>query len=227
MKSIAISGSVRGTDKKSQAKQIRNEGSIPCILYGGEEIVHFAAPEAAFKYLVYTPHAKTVELKIDGKDYNAIMKDIQFHPVTDKILHIDFLQLHDEKPVVMDIPVKLNGSASGVKEGGRLILKLRNLKVKCIPSLLPDKIEIDINDLSIGKAVRVSDIVMEGVEMLDASNNIIVTVKVTREVVEEKPAAGATTTAAGATPAAGAAAPATGAPGAAPAKGAAPAPAKK
>jgi len=221
MKSIAIAGSLRATDKKNSAKQVRNAGSIPCILYGGEEVVHFAAPELSFKHLVYTPHAKTVDLNIDGKEYKAIMKDIQFHPVTDKILHIDFLQLHDEKPVEMDIPVKLTGSSIGVKEGGRLILKLRNLRVKSLPSLLPDKIVIAIDDISIGKAVRVQDIKMEGVEMLDAPNNIIVTVKVTREVVEEKPAAAATTAAAP-----GAAAPAAGAPaaaGAAPAKGAAPA----
>lgn len=221
MKSIAITGALRATDKKNSAKHVRNEGKIPCILYGGEEIVHFAAPELSFKYLVYSPHAKTVDLNIDGKEYKAIMKDIQFHPVTDKILHIDFLQLNDEKEVEMDIPVKLTGSSSGVKEGGKLILKLRNLRVRSLPSLLPDKIVIAIDDITIGKAVRVQDIKMEGVEMLDAPNNIIVTVKVTREVVEEKPAAAATTAAAA--PAAGAPA----ATGAAPAKGAAPAPAKK
>ena len=192
MKSIAIAGSLRATDKKNSAKQVRNSGSIPCILYGGEEIVHFAAPELSFKHLVYSPHAKTVELNIEGKEYKAIMQDIQFHPVTDKILHIDFLELHDAKPVVMDIPVQLTGSSSGVKEGGKLILKLRNLRVKTLPALLPDKIVIAIDDLSIGKSVRVSDIVMEGVEMLDAPNNIIVAVKITREVVEEKPAAGVT-----------------------------------
>ena len=157
MKSIAIAGSLRATDKKNSAKQVRNSGSIPCILYGGEEIVHFAAPELSFKHLVYSPHAKTVELNIEGKEYKAIMQDIQFHPVTDKILHIDFLELHDAKPVVMDIPVQLTGSSSGVKEGGKLILKLRNLRVKTLPALLPDKIVIAIDDLSIGKSVRVKE----------------------------------------------------------------------
>ena|ERR1017187_1977583 len=229
MKSIAISGTSRDVTKRKEAESIRRSGSIPCVLYGGSEQIHFAAPELSFKNLIYTPKSYLVDLNVDGKEYKAVMREIQFHPVTDKVLHIDFLELKEGKAVSIDVPVMLTGSSIGVKEGGRLILKLRNLKVKALAANLPDKIEIPIDNLGIGSSVRVSDIKIEGVEMLDASNNIIVAVKVTREVAPETPAAGAPAAGAAATPAAAGASPAKATPGAAaaPAAAAKAAPAKK
>ncbi len=215
MKSIAISGTSRDVTKRKEATTIRKSGGIPCVLYGGSEQIHFAAPELTFKNLVYTPNSYLVDLNVDGKEYKAVMREIQFHPVTDKVLHIDFLELKDGKAVTIDVPVKLTGSSSGVKEGGKLILKLRNLKVKALPTNLPDKVEIAIDNIGIGQSVRVGDIKIENVEMLDAKNNIIVAVKTTRDVAAETPAAAA----AGAAPAK-AAAPAATPAKAAPAKAA-------
>jgi large subunit ribosomal protein L25 len=158
-----------------------------------------------FKSLVYSPDVHTVDLHIDGQSYKAIMKDIQFHAVNDSILHIDFLELHDDKPVTMQIPVKLTGSAVGVKQGGNLVNKMRLLTISALPANLPDNVQIKIDDLGIGMGVRVRDMQMEGVEFLDSPNNVIVAVKTARTVVEEAPAAAA---AAAAAPAAAAAEPA-------------------
>src|ERR1017187_9185468 len=119
MKSIAISGTSRDVTKRKEATTIRRNGGIPCVLYGGSEQIHFAAPELTFKNLVYTPKSYIVDLNVDGKEYKAVMREIQFHPVTDKILHIDFLELKEGKPINIDIPVVLTGSSSGVKEGGK------------------------------------------------------------------------------------------------------------
>jgi large subunit ribosomal protein L25 len=166
---------------------------------------------------VYTPEVYTVDLNIDGSDFKAIMKDIQFHAVSDRILHIDFLELNDAKKVTMEVPVKVTGNAVGVRAGGQLINKMRKLKVAALPKDLPDFIQLKIDDLEIGDSIRVRDLSMKGVEFLDTPNNVITAVKTTRAVVEETPAAAAA--AAGAAPAAGAAAPAAGA--AAPAAGAA------
>ncbi|MEI6817656.1 MAG: 50S ribosomal protein L25/general stress protein Ctc [Bacteroidota bacterium] len=191
MKSLAISGSSRDVSKKNSAALTRKNGNIPCVLYGGTELVHFSAPELAFRNLVYSPNSYIVELNVDGKEYRAAMREIQFHNVSDKILHIDFLELNDSKPVMMDLPIKLTGSSSGVKEGGKLVMKMRNLKVKALPSKLPDNVEIAIDNLGIGASVRVKDITIDGVELLDAPNNIIVNIKMTRDVVETPAAAAA------------------------------------
>jgi large subunit ribosomal protein L25 len=226
MKSIAIEVTKRTAGTKQAVKTIRNEGKVPCVLYGGKDIIHFTAPELSFRHLVYTPNVFTVDLNIDGETRQAIMKDIQFHPVTDKILHIDFLELSPDKKVVMEIPLKFSGSPAGVREGGELRTKIRKLKVRALPADLPDEIDIDVSDLKISDAVRVKDIKVKGGEILDLPNNIITAVKIPRVIVEETPAAEATTAVPGAegAPAAPGAAPA--APAAAPAA-AAPAPAKK
>jgi large subunit ribosomal protein L25 len=220
MKSISINGTKRAAQLKNEAKHLRAEGKVPCVLYGGEEQVHFSTPEITLKGLVYSPEVHTVDLNIDGTPYKAIMKDLQFHAVTDKILHIDFLQLSDNKKVTMDIPVKISGNSAGVRAGGQLLTKLRKLKISALPKDLPDRVEIKIDDLNIGDSVRVRDIKINGVDILDSPNNVITAVKTTRVVVEETkaetPAAGAA-----AAPAAGAAAAAT------PAAGAAKAPAKE
>jgi large subunit ribosomal protein L25 len=226
MKSISIDVTKRTAGTKQAVKQLRNEGKIPCVLYGGKDVIHFTAPILSFRDLVYTPNAYTVDLNIEGEQHKAIMKDIQFHGVTDKILHIDFLELAPDKPVVMDIPLKVTGSAAGVREGGELRTKLRKLKVKALPADLPDEIEVDVTNLKISESIRVKDVKLKEAQVLDLPNNIITAVKMPRVIVEETPAAAA---AEGAAPAAEGAAPAG---GAAPAPGAAPAaataaPAKK
>ncbi len=216
MKSISISGTKRAAQTKQETKQLRAEGKVPCVLYGGKEQYHFSAPAISFKGLVYTPEVHTVELDIDGNKFKAIMKDIQFHAVSDKILHIDFLELDDAKKVTVEIPVRIKGNSVGVRAGGQLINKLRKLKISALPKDLPDLVEIKIDDMNIGDSVRVRDIQVKGVEFLDSPNNVITAVKTTRVVVEDKTAA----------PAAAAAAPAAGAPAAGAAAAAAKAPAK-
>jgi large subunit ribosomal protein L25 len=217
MKSISINGTKRAAQLKKEAKHLRAEGKVPCVLYGGKEQVHFSTPEISLKGLVYTPEVHTVDLNIDGNSYKAIMKDLQFHAVTDKILHIDFLEMSDDKKVTIDIPVKISGNSAGVRAGGQLITKLRKLKISALPKDLPDRIEVKIDDLNIGDSVRVRDIKLNGVLILDSPNNVITAVKTTRVVVEETKAE---------TPAAGAAAPAAAAAAATPAA-AAKAPAKE
>jgi large subunit ribosomal protein L25 len=182
MKSLSISGSLRETNGKSAAKVLRDQGNVLCVLYGGKEPLHFSAPSKEFKNLVYNHEVHTVDLSIDGKTYQAIMKDIQFHPVTDEILHIDFLELAGDKAVEIEIPVKISGNSVGVKAGGKLVTKVRKLKVRALPKALPDFVEINIDNLEIGKAIRVGDLSIEGVELLDAPNNVITTVKTTRQV---------------------------------------------
>jgi large subunit ribosomal protein L25 len=206
MKSIAISGTRRAAQTKQETKQLRAEGKVPCVLYGGKEQYHFSAPVLALKPLVYSPEVYTVDLDLDGTIHKAVMKDLQFHPVNDRLLHIDFLEVSDDKKVIIDIPVIITGSAIGVRQGGTLRTKMRKLKVSALPKDLPDNVTIKIDDLNIGDSVLVSDMKMNGVEFLDRPNNAITAVKVTRVVVEETPVAGATT--ATAAPAEGAAAPA-------------------
>lgn len=195
MKSVSISGSPRANVGKRDSKDLRAQGMVPCVLYGGSEQIHFFAPEAAFKTLVYTPDAYTVDLDINGKSYKAIMQDIQFHTITDKIQHIDFLLLREDKPVLIDIPVKLIGTSIGARQGGKLITNVRKLKVRAFPKNLPDSVDINIENLNIGEAIRVKDLNIEGVQFLDTPSMVIVTVRMTRNVAaatEEagKPAAG-------------------------------------
>jgi large subunit ribosomal protein L25 len=215
MKSISINGTKRAAQTKQETKTLRAEGKVPCVLYGGKEQIHFSAPEMSFKGLVYSPEVHTVDLNIDGTNFQAVMKDIQFHSVTDKILHIDFLQLSDDKKVSMEIPVKVSGNAVGVRAGGQLLNKMRKVKISALPKHLPDFIEVKIDKLEIGDSIRVRDIQMEGVDILDSPNNVITAVKTTRAVVAETPGAPA---AGAAAPAAAAAAPAAAAAAKAPAK---------
>lgn len=196
MKSVSISGSTRANVGKRDSKDLRANGQVPCVLYGGKDQIHFSAPELAFKQLVYTPDAYTVNLTIDGKDYKAIMQDIQFHTITDKIQHIDFLLLNEDKPVLIDIPVKLIGTSIGARQGGKLLTNIRRLKVRALPKDLPDSVDINIENLNIGQAIRVKDLSIPGVQFLDAGSMVIVTVRMTRNVVATdeagaKPATGA------------------------------------
>lgn len=186
MKSIAINGSLRKSVGKKESKKLRHNGIVPCILYGGTEQLHFSVPELELRKLVYSKDVYTVNLTLDDKTNHAVMKDIQFHPVTDKILHIDFLELFPEKSVIIDIPVVISGNAPGVKQGGQLLTKMRKLKIKALPVNLPDTIEVNIDSLNIGDTVRVGDLKLEGVEILDAPNNVITAVQTARkaEVIE-------------------------------------------
>ncbi len=197
MKSVAMFGYLRDGVGKASTKKIRNEGKVPCVMYGPNEHIHFSMYSADFKPLVYTPNAYKVKLEIDGKIYRAILKDIQFHPVNDSILHADFLEIRDDKEVEMLIPVRVTGNSVGVRAGGKLHIKSRKLLVRALPANLPDVIEIAIDNLEIGKSVKVGEISLTNAVLLDSPNNAVVTVKITRAVVEEvKPAAAATPAAA-------------------------------
>jgi len=209
MKSVSISGSPRENVGKKDAKKSRSEGKVPCVLYGGKDQVHFVTEETSFKKLVYSPDAYTVNLHISDREYNAILQEIQYHPVSDSIIHADFLEIFPDKPVTIHIPVKVIGVAEGVLKGGRLIQKLRKVNIKALPEFLPERITVDISPLEIGDSIRVSDVKIDNVTFLDSPTSVIVGVRVTRVVVEETPA-----TAEGAIPAEGVATPATpGAPG--------------
>jgi large subunit ribosomal protein L25 len=202
MKSVSISGSPRENVGKKDAKKHRKEGLVPCVLYGGTEQVHFVTEEVSFKKLVFSPEAYTVKLNVGNKDYHAILQDIQYHPVNDKILHADFLEIFEDRPVTIHIPVKVTGVSEGVLKGGKLIQKLRKLKIKALPVYLPDDITVDISPLEIGDSIRVSDIKKENISFLDAPGAVIVGVRVTRVVVEEVPVAAAATAEGAAAPAA-------------------------
>lgn len=182
MKSITIKGSKRESVGKSATKALRNAGMVPCVLYGGDEPVHFAAEELAFTKLVYTPNAHTVALEIGEKmKFNAILQDIQFHPLTDKILHIDFYQLFDDKAVSMDIPVKILGAAPGVlNSGGVLSRNKRKLRVRALPANLPDFIEADISNLELGSKLYVTELENENYRFLHPDNTVVCQVRTSR-----------------------------------------------
>ena len=182
MKSITIKGSKRESVGKSATKALRNAGMVPCVLYGGDEPVHFAAEELAFTKLVYTPNAHTVALEIGEKmKFNAILQDIQFHPLTDKILHIDFYQLFDDKAISMDIPVKILGAAPGVlNSGGVLSRNKRKLRVRALPANLPDFIEADISNLELGSKLYVTELENENYRFLHPDNTVVCQVRTSR-----------------------------------------------
>lgn len=209
MKTLTLSGTQRKTIGRTNANSIRREGKVPCVLYGGKDIVHFEAIEKDFKPLVFTPDVHMIKLDVGGKQTDAILQDIQFHPVTDKILHVDFLEVIADKPVVMDIPVKIVGTSIGVKEGGKLLKKLNHIRVKAPISKIPATIDLNIEPMKIGDYIRIKDLKYEGVTFLHEQSVTIVAVKVTREVVEVvTPAAAAAAAVAGAPAAAAAGAPA-------------------
>tara|TARA_R110000868_G_scaffold3593_6_gene22664 strand:+ start:126 stop:749 length:624 start_codon:yes stop_codon:yes gene_type:complete len=197
MKSITISGSKRESVGKKATKALRNAGKVPCVLYGGDKPLHFSADEAAFKNLVYTPNAHTVVIDVEGgSKSDAVLQDIQFHPVTDSILHIDFYQLFADKEVTMDIPVRLVGNSPGVRNGGRLLFRKRKLTIKALPANLPDFFDVDISKLRIGGNIAVSSLVKDEFTILHPDNTVVVQVKAARNAVlvddeEEEGAEGA------------------------------------
>jgi len=185
MKSITINGSKRESVGKKATKALRNAGQVPCVLYGGDQPVHFSAAELAFSKLVYTPNAHTVVIALGDTSYNAVLQDIQFHPVTENILHIDFYQLFENKEIAMDIPVVLTGNSIGVRAGGVLRRNRRKLRIKALPTNLPDFIEIDISKLRIGNKVYVSQLPSEDYKFLHSDNTVVCQVKQSRVSIAE------------------------------------------
>ena len=184
MKSITIKGSERESVGKKATKALRNAGKVPCVIYGGDKPLHFAADELSFKDLVYTPNAHTVVVDLEGgKKYDAVMQDIQFHPVTDSILHVDFYQLFKDKEVTMDIPVRLLGNSPGVRNGGRLLFRKRKLAIKALPDNLPDFFDVDISKLKIGGNISVSTLLKDEFTILHPENTVVVQVKAARNAV--------------------------------------------
>jgi len=187
MQSITINGSKRESVGKVATKALRNAEMVPCVLYGGEAPIHFSAEEKSFKNLVYTPNAHTVVIELGGGEkYEAVMQDIQFHPVTDRILHIDFYQLFEDKPVTMQIPVRLQGNSPGVRNGGRLMFRKRKLTIKALPANLPDVINVDISKLRIGGNISVVNVLSDDYTFLHPDNTTIVQVKTSRAAVDDE-----------------------------------------
>lgn len=185
MKSIEIKGTVREIAARSSEqcralKTIRKENGVPCVLYGGAENIHFTVSVDMLRKLVYSPDIYLVKLNINGKNTNAIMKDIQFHPVKDTILHIDFLEVIDGKPIVIEVPMQLEGLAEGVKAGGKLVLQTRKLKVRAMYDKVPEKLVVNVASLGLGKTIQVGQLSFEGLELLTAKDAVVCAVKLTR-----------------------------------------------
>ena len=185
MKSITINGSQRESVGKKATKALRNAGQVPCVLYGGDKPVHFTSEELAFSKLVYTPNAHTVVIALEsGEKFNAILQDIQFHPVTDKILHVDFYQLFEDKEITMEIPLVYVGSSKGVKNGGVLRKNRRSLRIKALPSNLPDFIEANITPLKIGDKLYITTLQNDAFKFMHPDNTVVCLVRRSRASVE-------------------------------------------
>lgn len=180
MKTIELKGTPRTEVGKKATKQLRKQDMIPCVLYGGETPVHFTAPVNDFRHLIYTPHVYIVNLDVDGTKYMATIKDAQYHPVSDKILHLDFLQIFEDKPTVIGIPVVTKGFAAGVQAGGRLKIEMRRLMVKALPKDFPDQLTVNVEKIGLGQSLKVRDLSFDGLELLDPSGQVVVSVKLTR-----------------------------------------------
>lgn len=184
MKSITIKGSERESVGKVATKAVRNAGAVPCVIYGGNQPVHFSAEEKEFKSLVYTPNAHTVVVDLGGKKFNAILQDIQVHPVSDKILHIDFFELKDDKEIIMEVPVKVTGTSPGVLLGGVLNLNQRRLKVKALPKNLPDFVEANISELQMGNKLYVTKLPTNNFKLMHPDNTVVCQVKISRAAMK-------------------------------------------
>ena len=190
MKSIDIKGTLRTETGKKATKQIRKEGSVPCNLYGekrGEnglpEALSFTVTAAGLRNLVYTPEIYSVNLDIDGKQYTAVMRELQFHPVTDQLLHVDFYEITAEKPIVMEVPIKLNGLAEGVRAGGKLAANVRKLKVRAPYTQIPERLDIDVTSLGLGKTIKAGELQFDGLELVTSPSVVVCQVKMTRSAM--------------------------------------------
>lgn len=189
MKTFELQGQLRSEIGKKDSKAVRREGGIPCVLYGGAEPLHFSVNTPDVRHLVYTPHVYFVELNLNGKKHMAALKDIQTHPVSDAILHIDFQSIQDDKPVSMAIPVSVVGNSPGVRNGGKLVVNLRKLAVSALPKDMPDQISVDISNLNIGDGLRIREIQQEGVTFLENGSIVITAVRMTRSARSAQAAA--------------------------------------
>lgn len=187
MKQIAINGTKRTDLGKKATKEIRKAGSVPCVIYGEQKdengapvAIHFSVSEKEINKLIYTPHIYLIDINIDGTDHKAVLKEVQFHPVKDNVLHVDFLEVHAEKPIVMGVPIAPQGLAEGVRAGGRLITMVRKLNVKALYSAIPEKLNIDVTALQLGKSIKVGDLHFENLELVTPKEVIVCTVKMTR-----------------------------------------------
>mgnify|MGYP001068827615 CR=1 FL=1 len=185
MKSVSINATEREDLGSKFARKLRKEGNVPCVVYGGEKPMHFYAPVLQFRDLVYTSVAKKAEIMVNGNTTEAVMQDIQFHPVTDQILHIDFMQLIPGKAITLDVPVFLSGSARGVLNGGRLKHTLRKLSVRALPKDLPDSISVDITDLRIGQAIRISEVKTGAFEILNLDKAVVCSIARARGAMDD------------------------------------------
>ena len=187
MKSVSINGIARVDLGKKFAKQLRKEENVPCVIYGGKEgPTHFYAHSNEFRSIVYTPSVYLIDITIEEKICKVIMGDIQFHPVTDKILHIDFLRVFDDQAVRINVPVNISGNAIGVRNGGRLAINMRRVLIESLPANLPETIELDITNIKIGQSIRIKDITLENVHFLNNSDDVVVAVKTARAAIAEE-----------------------------------------
>ncbi|MDO4782916.1 MAG: 50S ribosomal protein L25/general stress protein Ctc [Capnocytophaga felis] len=184
MQSITIKGSQRESVGKAASKALRNAGQVPCVLYGGDSVLHFSAPEAAFKSIVYTPNVYTAAIELGGKSYTAILQDIQFDPVSDKIIHVDFYQLHDDKEITIEVPIKITGTSPGVMAGGILRIVNRKLKVKALPAKLPDFVTVDISGMEMGNKLYVTKLPQEDYKIMHPDNTVVCQVRISRAAMK-------------------------------------------
>jgi large subunit ribosomal protein L25 len=189
MKTITIEGQLRTETGKKAARQLRSQDLLPGVIYGGEQEVNFTAPAAAFKHLVYTSEFQLAEIKIDGKTYRCILKDLQFNKIDDKLTHIDLLELNEDKKIIATIPLKFVGSAAGVKAGGKLVTKMKALKIKTYPKYLKENIEVDLTNLELNGNVRVEDVQVDNYEILNSPRIPIASIVMTRQLKQEEAAA--------------------------------------
>lgn len=190
MKTVVINGSQRADLGKKDAKKLRAEEKVPCVLYGGKETIHFQTDAAEFRKIVYTPNVYMIDLNIDGTEHKAIMQDVQFHPVAEQILHVDFLRIQEDKPIKIEVPVKVEGYAKGMRSGGKMKLNLRRLKVKGLAKNIPDSININIDNLELGQSIKVGQIQAENLEFLNSKSIPVVTIMITRAARAAMNAAG-------------------------------------
>ncbi|MFV0506751.1 MAG: 50S ribosomal protein L25/general stress protein Ctc [Bacteroidales bacterium] len=181
MKTFEINGTVRSTVGKKETKALRAEGKVPCVLYGrNSEPIHFCVPERDFKDIIYTPSVYIINLNVEGKVYKSMLQDTQFHPVNDSLMHADFLEVYDDTPIKISVPIKVEGYAKGMRAGGRLKVELRKLKVKALPKNLPDNVLININNLELGESYKVGELSLDNVEFLNPASNPVVSIAITR-----------------------------------------------
>ena len=180
MKTLEIKGSLRNELGKKTAKAVRKSDAVPCVLYGGSETAHFQVTNSELRRLVYTPEIFLVNLDVDGKKTNAILKDIQFHPVKDAILHVDFYEVNEAKPIVIEVPIKIEGLAEGVKAGGKLSVEMRKIRVKGLYSNIPEYLTINIESLGLGKTIQIGALSFDNLEIQNPKDAVVVAVKLTR-----------------------------------------------